>query len=93
MTINRTWNISDIQAKCDLPTLDNSLDNEYASHLLSGKPLPINFATWSHTNQSSGNDKKTLVRTSIGHYLVLNLYLLFLRNAPEMGETGQYRSL
>ena len=51
------WNITDIQAKCDLLTLDNSLDNEYASHLLSGKSLPINFATWSHTNQSTGNDK------------------------------------
>uniref|UniRef100_UPI0040498795 hypothetical protein n=1 Tax=Flavobacterium sp. TaxID=239 RepID=UPI0040498795 len=51
------WNITDIQAKCDLLTLDNSLDNEYAAHLLSGKSLPINFATWSHTNQSTGNDK------------------------------------
>ena len=52
------WNTSDIQAKCDLLTLGNSLDNEYASHLLSGKSLPINFATWGHTNQSTGNDKK-----------------------------------
>ena len=51
------WNISDIQAKCDLLTLDNSLDNQYASHLLSGKSLPINFNPWSHTNQSTGNDK------------------------------------
>ena len=51
------WNISDIQCKCDLLTLDNSLDNEYASHLLSGKSLPINFATWSHTNQSTNMDK------------------------------------
>ena len=53
------WNISDIQCKCDLLTLDNTLDNEYASHLLSGKSLPINFATWSHTNQSTGNDKNS----------------------------------
>ena len=30
------WDISDIQCKCDLLTLDNTLDNEYASHLLSG---------------------------------------------------------
>ena len=51
------WDISDIQCKCGLLTLDNTLDNEYASHLLSGKSLPINFATWSHTNQSNGNDK------------------------------------
>ena len=51
------WNISDIQCKCDLLTLGNTLDNEYASHLLTGKSLPINFATWSHTNKSTGNDK------------------------------------
>ena len=51
------WDISDIQCKCDLLTLGNSLDNEYASHLLSGKSLPINFNTWNHTNQSIGNDK------------------------------------
>ena len=48
------WNISDIQCKCDLLTLDNTLDNEYAFHLLSGKSLPISFATWRHTNQSTG---------------------------------------
>ena len=51
------WNISDIPAKCDLLTLGDSLDNEYAAHLLSGTSLPTNFATWSHTNQSTGNDK------------------------------------
>ena len=49
--------ISDVQCKCDLLTLDNSLENEYASHLLSGKALPINFSTWNHTNQSTGLDK------------------------------------
>ena len=52
---NRSTN--DIQFKCDLLTLDNALDNEYASHLLSGKSLPINLSTWNHTNQSTGNDK------------------------------------
>ena len=51
------WNISDTQVKCDLLTLDNYLGDEYASHLLSGKSLPINCATWSHTNQSTGNDE------------------------------------
>ena len=51
------WDISDIQCKCDLLELDSSLQNEYASHLLSGKSLPINFNTWGHTNQSTGLDK------------------------------------
>ena len=51
------WDVSDVQCKCDLLTLDSSPDNEYASHLLSGKSLPINFSTWSQTNQSTGGDK------------------------------------
>ena len=51
------WDISDIQCKCDLLELGSSLSNEYASHLLSSKSLPINFNTWNHTNQSAGLDK------------------------------------
>ena len=50
------WDINDIQCKVDLLTLDPSRQNEYASHLLSGKPLPLNFSTWNHSNQSTGND-------------------------------------
>ena len=50
------WSISDIQCKCDVVELDSSLQNEYTSHLLSGKSLPINFSTWNHTNQSTGQD-------------------------------------
>ena len=51
------WDISDIQCKCDLLTLGSSLGNEYASHLLSRKSLPLNFSTWNQTNQSTGGDK------------------------------------
>ena len=51
------WDITDTQCKVDLLTLDSSLQNEYASHLLSGKPLPLNFSTWNHSNQSTRNDK------------------------------------
>ena len=31
------FTLSDVKLKVDLVTLDNSLDNEYAQHLLSGK--------------------------------------------------------
>ena len=51
------WDITDIQCKVDLLTLDSSLQNEYASHLLSGKSLPLNFSSWNHSNQATGNDK------------------------------------
>ena len=51
------WDVTDIQCKLDLLELDSALSNEYTSHLLSGKSLPINFSTWNHTNQSTGGDK------------------------------------
>ena len=41
-----TWQIRNVEAKCDLITLDNALDNSYAQHLLSGKSLPINYQTF-----------------------------------------------
>ena len=40
------WEIEDVQVRCDVVTLDNALDNEYAQHLISGKSLPINFNTY-----------------------------------------------
>ena len=56
-THTANWDMTDVQVKCDLLTLDNALENEYASHLLSSKTLPVNFSTWNHTNQSTGNGK------------------------------------
>ena len=57
-------NIRDVQRKCDLLTLDSALQNEYASHLLSGKPLSINFSSWNHTNQATNKDKYFSVHVS-----------------------------
>ena len=56
-TCTANWGISDIQCKMDLLTLDSSLQNEYASHLLSGKSLPINFSSYNHSSQSTNGDK------------------------------------
>jgi hypothetical protein len=51
------WQIQDVQLKCDVCTLDNALDNEYAQHLLSGKSLPINYNTYvSQTQQMTGQN-------------------------------------
>eukprot|EP00972_Heterocapsa_arctica_P018671 2761041-Heterocapsa_arctica.AAC.1 len=46
--------IAAAQVKCDLLTLDISLDNEYTSFFLSGKSQPINFSSWNHTAQQTG---------------------------------------
>ena len=39
------WMISQVQIKCDLVTLENALENEYAAHLVAGNSLPINYDT------------------------------------------------
>ena len=54
---NANWGISNIQCKMDLLTLDSSPQDEYASHLLSGKSLPINFSSYTHSSQSTNGDK------------------------------------
>jgi len=87
-TYSEHWNITDTQCKCDLLTLDNSLDNEYASHLLSGKSLPINFATWSHTNQSTGNDKNFSANI---HRALSRLKSIFI--TLNSADTEQYKTV
>ena len=41
-----SWQIQDIRVVCDLVTLDSALQNSYAEHVLSGKPLPINYGSY-----------------------------------------------
>jgi len=51
------WEITDVQCKSDVVTLDNALDNSYAEHLMSGKSLPINYNTYITQSQSvTGKD-------------------------------------
>ena len=69
------WDISDIQCKCDLLTLGNSLDNEYTSHLIAGRSLPINFNTWNHTNQSTGVDKNFSAHITLAVTLLKNIFI------------------
>ena len=46
------WNLSDVQVKADLCTLDNALENSYAKHLFEGKALPINYSTYISQSQT-----------------------------------------
>ena len=53
-TTNTTdsWEIENCQIKADVLTLDNSLENSYHEHVMSGKPLPINYNTFITSNQA-----------------------------------------
>ena len=41
-----SWRIQNCQIKCDILTLDNSLDNSYVNHLLGGNTLKIVYDTY-----------------------------------------------
>jgi len=54
---SQSWLIQNVMLKADVVSLDNSLDNEYAQHLLEGKSLPINYSSYTSqllSLQSSG---------------------------------------
>ena len=38
-TTSKSWRIESCQLKCDILSLDNSLDNSYVNHLLGGNTL------------------------------------------------------
>ena len=60
------WQIENEQLKCDIVALDNSLQNNYDSHLLSDKSLPINYNTYITQSQAiSGEDVSVNVSRAI----------------------------
>ena len=61
-----SWHLENVQCKCDLVTLDNSLENSYAEHLLSGKTLPVNLNTFISQSQTvSGSKLRVNVNRSL----------------------------
>ena len=45
-TTSTSWRIENCQLKCDILSLDNSLDNSYVNHLLGGNTLKIVYDTY-----------------------------------------------
>jgi hypothetical protein len=58
------WQISNVQAKCDLCTLDNALDNSYTEMLLSGKSFPISYNTFVSQIQTITNQSAPYINVS-----------------------------
>ena len=68
--------IEDVQLKCDLVELDNTLDNEYTAYLLEGKALPIHYTALTHASRviSSINTTANVTRGLTRLKAVLFLY-------------------
>jgi hypothetical protein len=49
-----TWEIKDCFMKADVIELDSAVHNEYASHLMNGNPIPINYTSFITQVQTVG---------------------------------------
>ena len=54
-TTSRNWQIEDCQIKADVVELDSAVHNEYASHLMQGHPIPINYTSYITQLQTIAN--------------------------------------
>ena len=85
-TTNTTdsWEIENCQIKADVLTLDNSLENSYHEHVMSGKPLPINYNTFITSNQAvSGQNISISVSRAVTRLKGLFLTFYKVRGADE----------
>ena len=84
-----SWQIQNVQVKCDVVTLDNQLDNSYAEHLLSGKALPINYQTYVSQKQStlSGTNGQQQVRLNVTRALsrLKNVFITLDKPTTDVG--------
>jgi hypothetical protein len=87
-----SWSIANVQVKVDVCTLDNSLDNSYAEHLLSGKALPINFSTYVAQTQSllsSADQGQQKIRLNVTRALSrLKSVFVTLEKTPDLTITA-----
>ena len=65
-------------------SLDNALDNEYASHFLSGKSLPINLSSYATNVQTAGSTGKQGVNLSRALTRMKSIFVLMFQ-APTDG--------
>ena len=80
-TLNTTndWQMENVQLKYDICNLDNSLQNNYDSHLLSGKSLPINFNTYITQSQPI-SELSPVLNQSLLHFGRALTQMLHIKN-------------
>lgn len=60
------WQLENVQLKCDIVSIDNTLQNNYDSHLLNGGKLPLSYNTYITQSQAvSGQDVSVNVSRAI----------------------------
>jgi hypothetical protein len=82
------WLITEPVVKCDVITLDNTMDNEFTSHLLSGKSLNINFTSYVHSMQSVAGNARPVVSLARSFTRLKTVYVTFYKTPYVSGFIG-----
>ena len=82
--LSTTWQLEDVQIKCDLVTLDSALQNSYAEHVLSGKALPINYSTYITQFQTLANGLPMSVNVTRSVSRLKSIFFNFDGNRPTL---------
>jgi hypothetical protein len=74
------WEINQCMINCDICTLDNALHNQYVSHLLEGKALPIKYDTFITQQQSVKGNQDISVNVSRAASLLKSVFITFFQS-------------
>jgi len=87
-TSSTTWQITNINAVCDVVTLDSALQNSYAEHVLSGKALPVNFNSYITMLQSTGGSQNINVNIARAVSRLKTIFLTYDCTARDATNAG-----
>ena len=81
-TTNTTndWQIENVQLKCDIVTIDNTLQNNYDQHLLNGGKLPISYNTYITQSQAITPSKDIAVNVSRAVGTLKSVFVTFYKS-------------
>ena len=85
------WQIENVQLKCDLVHIDNTLQNNYDSHLLNGGKLPVSYNTYVTQSQAiSGQDVAINVSRAISR--LKSVFVSFHKSSHTHAATKEFNN-
>ena len=75
--LSTAWRIENCQLKADILTLDNGLENSYASHLMSGGVIPVPMTTYVSQTQSLAKQSEESIHVTRSMTRLKAMYLTF----------------
>ena len=89
--ISTQWRLENCMLKADILTLDNGLENEFASHLSSSKYMPIRMTTYVSQSQSLSKFNEESIHVTRSMTRLKAMYITF--DGSSTNDTGRQQYL